>query len=132
MKPERRGRIHLGVRMVGSVEPPQQFEVVISQMPPVHPHIEEHEDKNEFRGSRERELVGKPQRSTFRPCDRRNRQPSQKEPRQEAVHDRCNKMRNGVPHPADAVAIVGKHAFERKDQGDCRDDEKQFCIHNCA
>jgi hypothetical protein len=74
MKPERRGRIHLGVRMVGSVEPPQQFEVVISQMPPVHPYIEEHEDKNEFRGSRELELVGKAPAIYFPPM--RSPQPS--------------------------------------------------------
>ena len=48
MKTERGGRIHLCVRVMRPVEPPQECDAVVRPMPEVHPDIEEHEDKNQF------------------------------------------------------------------------------------
>src|SRR5574337_513494 len=59
MKPERRGRIHLHVHMVRSVEPPQKSDTVVRHVPKIHPDIEEHEDENPFRNCREREPADK-------------------------------------------------------------------------
>ena len=60
MEPERRGRVHLDVRMVGPVKPPKKPDPVVQQMPEVHPDIEKHDDDYGSRVQRKGEPMGEP------------------------------------------------------------------------
>jgi len=92
MKTERGGRIHLRVRVMRPVEPPQECNAVVSHMPEVHPDIEENEDKDQF-NARGRPIQVKGHRQTgLRPSDRAYGQPGKHKSRQEAVHDRRQDM----------------------------------------